>query len=126
MLPRRGAPAFARVLIIAVLVGAGVQITVSAQQRAPDLDLRSFTPPLVVDDPPLTPDMDGVIIETRTVSVVGPGSAEGGVPMTPLLRVRLVDVSPSTCVGGEPITFDIELQNISRTDLRLPWSMDFR
>jgi len=91
-------------------------IPVAAQQRAPDLDLTILDRPIEASDP-----NEGTV----TVTVIGYGWAEG-IRVEPLLQVRLLGLNPVECAAGEPLTFDVELRNVSRTDLLVPWSVDSR
>jgi hypothetical protein len=49
MLPRRRTPAFALIVVIGVLLDVGVHTTAWTKPRTPDLDFRSFNPPVVVE-----------------------------------------------------------------------------
>jgi hypothetical protein len=76
-------------------------------QRAPDLDTR-FLP---VPSPP-TPEQ-GIVAGGQG------GPWQGPVPVA----VRLLGVEPATCWWDEALTYDVEIRNISRTAIVLPWSV---
>lgn len=79
-------------------------------QRAPDLDTRFI--PRAAESP-----------QTQG----GSGRAEGGfssgsqaVPFD----VRLLAIEPGSCSWGEEVTYDIELSNISKSAIMLPWDVN--
>lgn len=107
-------------LAIIFAVYALALTTLSAQQRTPDLDVPSLNRPTEEDLP------DG-LPQTGTREVIGGASIEGVVVQSPL-QVRLLRLDPDSCslLPSEPFTYDVELRNVGKTDLLLPWSVDPR
>src|SRR5687767_9447346 len=84
----------------------------SHTQTRPDLDLSQ------VDRPTADGGAPGLARST------GGGSGPQAQQSLPI-AVRLVDLSPS-CSQGETLTYDVELRNISKSSVLLPWSVDSR
>jgi hypothetical protein len=87
-----------------------VCVTFVRAQRSPDLDTR------FISRAPESPQTQG-----------GSGRVEGGfssgsqaVPF----GVRLLAIEPSSCSWGEEVTYDIELSNIGKSAVMLPWDVN--
>ena len=98
---------FALALAIAATFGAA---TTTAQKV--DLDLTTAARPI--------PAAETGGEQERTVSIGGGRSSHQSAPA---LRMRLLHAPPK-CEVGDPIVFDVELQNVSRDTVMLPWSLD--
>jgi hypothetical protein len=93
----------ARIAIAIALLMSGAPVLA---QRTPDLDASSLPK---ADEPP---DRGGIATGGRT------SSWKGEIP----IAVRLLAVEPRSCSWNEPITFDLEIRNVSRSTISLPWS----
>jgi len=99
---------YALALAIAATLGTA---TTTAQKV--DLDLTTAARPI--------PAAETAGDNERTISVGGGRSSHQNAPA--LLRIRLLHAPPK-CEAGDPIVFDVELQNVSRETVMLPWSLD--
>jgi hypothetical protein len=97
---------------LAWAIAAALGAATTAAQKI-DLDLTTATRPV--------PSAETGGEHERTVSVGGGQSSHQNAAAP--VRVRLLHMPPK-CEVGDPIVFDVELQNVSRDTLTLPWSLD--
>jgi hypothetical protein len=95
---------------------SAVTVSIGAAQQ-PDLDLSQ------VRRPPSPSQGRGA----ARGGLGEPGVIRGGISSSTApvpISVRLLTVQPQGCSWLEPLTYDIQLQNISSRDLLLPWSIN--
>jgi hypothetical protein len=98
--------------VLVLGMAAVLSVATSLAAQSVDLDLTTAARPIPTGEPEGT-------VEVTTLS----GSSSSSEAAPPLLRVRLLRM-PASCQLGEPLVFDVELQNISSAPLMLPWTLD--